>query len=147
MPCFLVSTSSLICKKMKNQSQQISLSMPGLFFQATNHKLNPAFKRNIFVRALLISLRSFTLITCNCKLRRCVLADTSANHMPQSHDKIVPHLVQVSSSIASLAIVHMSQEYQQPYSLYTLSCQGVFARKYVEVSVRRNVLKRNVLWR
>ena len=59
------------------------------------------------------------MLTCNCKLRRCLLADTSDNHIAQSRFTFVTHLVQISYSFTVLAIIHKYQEYQERYSLYT----------------------------
>ena len=52
-------------------------------------------------------------------LRRCVLADTSANEMARSRSALVPHLVRYSYSIALYVKVHMYQEYH----LLTLGSQ------------------------
>ena len=60
------------------------------------------------------------MFTYNWKLRRCRVADTSADHMAQSLATLVPYQVQIRYYIALLAIVHMYQEYQDRYSLYTM---------------------------
>ena len=44
-------------------------------------------------------------------LRRCVLADTSANDMARSRGTLVAHLVRFLYSIALYVIVHMYHEY------------------------------------
>ena len=45
------------------------------------------------------------MITCNCKLCKFILADTSANHMTQSLGTLLSHLVQVLYPVALLDIV------------------------------------------
>ena len=79
-----------------------------------------------------MSLRKCTMVTCNCKLRRCLLADTSANHMTQSLGTLVPHLVQILYSIVWLAIIHMCQDPRVPravqyvHRLFTLGSQRMY---------------------
>ena len=64
-----------------------------------------------------MSLRKCVMFTRSCKLRRRVLADTSANHMKQAPGLFVSHIVESLYAIALLAIVHMCLEYQERYSL------------------------------
>ena len=71
-------------------------------------------------RTTRMSFRKSALIAGNCMLCRCLLADTSPNPMAPSLATNFPHLIQFLYSLALLAIVHMWQEYQTRYSLYTM---------------------------
>ena len=57
-----------------------------------------------------MSPKKCTMFKSSCKLRICLLADTSASHMALSLGRIGPHIVQFFS-IALLAVVNMCQGY------------------------------------
>ena len=105
MHSLLVAMSSFINKKpcVTNLNNFIQ-SCQVYIFVVINHKLMPAFMRNIFLITLPICLRKCIMFTYNYKLPRWLLADASAKHVTQSRGTLVPHLVIVSYSIAQLAI-------------------------------------------
>ena len=120
MHSFLVARSTFINKKPSLAKHRYFIYRCQVnSFEVTNHKLNPAVKRSIFLPVPHMSFRKCTLITYNCVLLRCLLADTSVNHMVRSRGTLVPHLVRVSYSTTLLAIVHMSRDYY----IFTLDCQ------------------------
>ena len=113
MHSFLKATCALINKK-SSITYHINFIYPQQVYscEATNHKLIPALKRNIFLQVpYLHDLQKFTLFTCSRMLLRWLLADTSANHMTRFCGTLVPHQVRNSHSITLLVIVHMQQEY------------------------------------
>ena len=70
-----------------------------------------------------MSLRKCIIFTCKDMLQRCLLPETAANHIARSRGTLVPHIVPISYPITLLAIVHMYQECQERYNLYTLCLQ------------------------
>ena len=74
--------------------------------EATKHKLNPAFKRNVlFFSVPNMRFRKFTTFTAfACCLDAYWL---TINHMARSRGTLVPLIIRISYSITFLAIVHM----------------------------------------